>query len=70
MSPISLIIIGFFLVVYGMVMPFLMVLQMVEPTFFLAFTSYAATFSGLLLGVIGIATYTREHRSRKRNRDR
>ena len=66
MSPIAMLVIGFFLVVYGMVMPFLMVLNILESTFFLAFTSYAATFTGLLFGVIGIATYTREHRNRDR----
>lgn len=66
MSPIAMLVIGFFLVVYGMVMPFLMVLHILDSTFFLAFTSYAATFTGLLFGVIGIATYTREHRNRDR----
>ena len=50
-------IIGFFLVTYGMVIPWLMVLQIVKATYFLSFTSYAATFTGLLFGTIGISTY-------------
>lgn len=55
-------IIGFFLVTYGMVIPWLMVLQVIKATYFLSFTSYAATFTGLLFGTIGISTYFRNKR--------
>jgi membrane associated rhomboid family serine protease len=57
-------VIGFFLVLYGMVVPWLMVTQTVEPTFFLSLTSYAGSFVGLIFGVVGAMTYVREHRNR------
>lgn len=66
LSPMQFLVSGFFMVLYGMVMPFLMVMHIVEATFFLSITSYVATFTGLMFGIIGIATYTREHRNRDR----
>lgn len=66
LSPMQFLVSGFLMVLYGMVMPFLMVMHIVEATFFLSITSYAATFTGLLFGIIGIATYTRERRNRDR----
>lgn len=61
-TPKQFLIIGFFLVTYGMVIPWLMVLQIVKATYFLSFTSYAATFAGLLFGTVGISTYFRDKR--------
>jgi hypothetical protein len=58
----SIILIGFVLVVLGFVLPFLMVAKVIESTFFLNFFSFAASISGLLLGVIGSALYVRNHR--------
>jgi len=58
-NPKRLILIGFFLVLLGFVLPFLMVLQLVETTFFLSFLSWGATTSGLLLGIVGAAQYVR-----------
>jgi hypothetical protein len=58
----SIILIGFVLVVLGFVLPFLMVAKVIESTFFLNFFSYAASISGLLLGVIGSALYVRNRR--------
>jgi len=60
LTPIQFLVLGFFLVTYGMVVPWLMVLQIIKATFFLSFTSYAATFTGLIFGVVGIATYYRD----------
>lgn len=56
--------IGFLLVLYGMVVPWMMVLRVVEANFFLSFSSYGATFVGLIFGFIGAATYVRERRNR------
>ncbi len=50
------------LVVLGAVLPFLMVLRILPSTFFLAFLSYAASVSGLFLGLLGISIYVRIHR--------
>lgn len=57
-----MIIVGFFLVLLGFVLPFLMMLQVVTTTFFLAFVSYLASLGGLVLGIIGVAFYMRESR--------
>lgn len=57
--PKRLILIGFFLVLAGVVFPFLMVIQVLESTFFLNFFSFGATMAGLLLGMVGAATYVR-----------
>ncbi len=61
-NPIMLILVGFVLVLTGAVLPFLMVIRVVEPTFFLSFLSYGASVSGIFLGVLGSAMYVRIHR--------
>ncbi len=62
MRPWNLILIGFLLSVLGVALPFLMVVQMVQSTFFLNFFSFVASMSGLILGIIGAALYVRERR--------
>ncbi len=57
--PKRLILIGFILVLLGFVLPFLMVLGVLQSTFFLNFFSYGASIVGLMLGLIGAAWYTR-----------
>jgi hypothetical protein len=57
--PVLIILIGFVLVTIGMVFPFLMVMQILESTFFLNFFSFAASVAGLFLGLIGGAMYVR-----------
>jgi len=59
LSPLKIILIGFALVVLGVVLPFLMVLHILTSTFFLNFFSYTASTVGLLLGIIGSAMYVR-----------
>ena len=54
--------IGFVLVLFGAVVPWLMVLQIVKSTFALNFLAYAASIAGLVLGVVGVAFYTRRHK--------
>lgn len=56
--PVRLIVIGFFLVLFGFVGPLLMVAGIVEASFLFSFLSHAASVSGLFLGVIGAAMYT------------
>lgn len=58
-NPKRMIGIGFCLVLLGFVLPFLMTLQIVKPTFFLSFVSWGATLGGLCLGVTGSAQYVR-----------
>lgn len=45
---------GFLLVTTGTVVPFLMATRMIEPSLLLAFLAYAASLSGLALG-LGVA---------------
>ena len=62
MQPWKLILIGFVLVLFGAVAPFLMVMQVVESSFLLSFLSYGASMVGLFLGLVGAALYVRTHR--------
>jgi hypothetical protein len=60
-----MILIGFVLCVIGVLIPFLNVLQLMHATFFTSFLSFAASTSGLFLGIIGAATFARRGRNRK-----
>jgi hypothetical protein len=60
--PVRLMVIGFLLSLIGWLFPLLMVIRVIEPTFSLNFLSYAASVSGLFLGIIGAASYIRTHR--------
>ena len=42
------------LLVLGVVLPFLMMVRVIAPSFVLSFVSFAATVSGAFLGYIGI----------------
>lgn len=61
-DPRAIMALGFVLVLFGAVMPWLMVLQIVRSTFWLNFLSYAASVSGLFLGIAGVAFYVRRHK--------
>jgi hypothetical protein len=52
-----LIVIGFFLVLAGAVLPFLIVIGILESTFLLNFIAFVASVSGVFLGVMGTAMY-------------
>ncbi len=58
-NPKRLIIIGFFLVLIGAVVPWLMILGYLKSTFFLNFVTYGASVSGLILGIMGAAMMSR-----------
>lgn len=60
--PRELIGVGLILVTTGCIVPFLMVVQVLEASFLLSFLAYAASVGGLMLGVIGAANYA--HRDR------
>lgn len=50
---------GFVLVVLGMVIPFLMVLRVIQPSLLLSFLSHGISVGGMFLGVMGSAMYVR-----------
>jgi hypothetical protein len=58
-SPRSLIALGLILMLVGIVLPFLMVIHVVESTLFLNFFSWGASVAGLAFGTIGIASYVK-----------
>jgi hypothetical protein len=61
-----IILIGFFLVLLGFLLPLLMVIKVFESTFFLNFFSFIASVVGLFLGLMGAAQMAVEAR---RSRD-
>jgi uncharacterized SAM-binding protein YcdF (DUF218 family) len=64
-TPGRLIFIGFLLVLLGVVLPFLMVMKVIESTFFLNFFSFIISLIGVVIGVIGSAYYVRINRNDK-----
>ena len=58
-SPRFLLGLGVFLMLLGVVLPFLMVIRLLESTFFLNFLSWGASVAGLAFGTIGFAMYSR-----------
>ena len=58
-NPRLLLSLGLALMFLGVVLPFLMVIHVLESTFFLNFFSWGASVTGLALGTIGFALYAR-----------
>jgi hypothetical protein len=67
LSPRAIIFIGFILVLLGFLLPLLMVVDVLESTYFLNFFSFTASLIGLFLGMIGTALMAAEAR---RSRDK
>jgi hypothetical protein len=58
MSSLKLVTIGFALVLAGFLVPFLMVLGVLESGFTLSFSAYFSSLVGLLLALYGVVDYT------------
>jgi len=58
-SPRFLLSLGLFLMLLGIILPFMMVINVLESTFFWNFFSWWVSVTGLALGVIGFALYVR-----------
>ena len=54
LSPVQLMLIGFAMLVIGFILPFLMVLHIIESTLLLGFVAYLTSFLGLIIGLIGV----------------
>ncbi len=61
-SPLSLMLYGFFLLLFGFLLAFAMVVRVIEAGFLLSFVSYGASLSGLVLGLLGAVSYARRKR--------
>jgi hypothetical protein len=64
-NPKNFIYIGFVLLLLGVALPMLMILQILESTYFLNFFAYACQIVGLTLGIIGIAYISAKNRNKK-----
>ena len=55
-----LLVVGALLLVAGAVLPFLMIIGIVQSSFLLNFAAYGASIIGLFVGMIGIAMYVND----------
>jgi len=60
--PRFLLSLGIFLMMLGIVIPFLIVIKILESTFFLNFFSWGSSVAGLAFGTIGFAMYSKGRR--------
>jgi len=58
-NPRLLLSLGLILLFLGFALPLLMVMRVIESTFFLNFFAWSASVSGLFLGFIGVATWSK-----------
>jgi len=58
-NPRLLLTLGLILMLLGVILPFLMVIHLIESTFFLNFFAWGASVSGVFLGFIGVATWSK-----------
>ena len=59
-SPRFLLSFGVILMILGIILPFLIVIKVLESTFFLNFFSWGVSVAGLAFGTIGFALWSRE----------
>lgn len=59
------IVIGFFMVLTGAVLPFLIVIGLLESTFLLNFIAFASSVIGVFLGVLGSAMFVGFNRQKE-----
>ena len=58
-NPVRLLAIAFVLLVIGAVLPFLMVIKLIESTFPLNFLAVVCSIAGIITGFLGMARYLR-----------
>ncbi len=61
-SPRFLLTLGLILMLLGILLPFLMVVHVIESTFFMNFFSWASSVLGLALGMIGVTYMVKRRR--------
>ncbi|MBL8049658.1 MAG: hypothetical protein JNM46_00415 [Anaerolineales bacterium] len=59
-NPRFLLTLGLILMMGGIVLPFLMIIKLIEATFFLSFLSWGFSTLGLALGTVGFALMNRK----------
>jgi len=58
-SPIVMIVVALLMLILGFVLPFLMMMRILESTILLNFVAYLVSVFGLVLGLVGASSYTR-----------
>jgi hypothetical protein len=58
MNPFTLVTIGFALVLVGFLVPFLMVLRILDSGLALSFSAYFSSLAGLVLSLYGVSHYS------------
>jgi len=64
-DPNRVIFVGFLLVLSGAVLPFLMVIRVLDSSLLLGFIAYSNSVGGLTLGLLGMATVVKERQTRR-----
>jgi hypothetical protein len=57
-----LLVLGLFLMLLGVALPFLIVIRVLESSFFLNFLAWGASVAGLAFGTIGFAMWSKERK--------
>ena len=63
MNPVTSLAIGFALILAGFLLPFLMVLQVLESGLVLSVSAYCASLIGLVLSLYGVSHYSSSRRA-------
>jgi hypothetical protein len=63
-EPRFLLSLGLILLFTGWIIPLLIIMHIIPSTFFLNFVAWGASVSGLFLGFIGVATWTKMRKDR------
>jgi len=61
-NPLRLIVAALVLLLVGVMLPFLMILGLVESTFLLNFLASGSSITGFVLGLAGVAQYVRRRK--------
>ncbi len=60
MNPLRIILVGLVLVLIGVLVPFLIVIDIIAPSYLFGLVSFVCSLTGVLLGVVGASWYRRE----------
>jgi len=62
LSPKGMMFLGVGLMILGVVLPFLMILRIIEASFWVSFLSYGGSVSGLVIAFLGLIMYARREK--------
>ncbi len=62
-TPKRLLLLAFLFLLLGVVIPFLMVMEVIKSTYFLNFFSFFISLAGMIVGIIGASFFVRFNRN-------